>query len=67
MTPKQLHQLASASFDLMANRCLYSQGWRLAYKVDPKTQGIATLPIPPKAPVPQGFDRVLSQQIPTRA
>lgn len=56
----QLHQLTAASFDLMAGRRLYSQGWRLAYKVDPNTQGIVTLPIPPKDPVPQGFDRVLS-------
>lgn len=60
MTPKQIHALSAASFELMTRRHLYSQGWRLAYQLDPAGKGISTQPVPPKDPVPQGFDRVLS-------
>lgn len=53
-------ELERACWRMIANGQLFTQGWRLAVKVDRETLEQTTLPIPPGDPAPQGFDRLLS-------
>lgn len=56
---RHIQEQEKACWRMIGNGQLFSQGWRLAIKLDPKTLKQTTLPIAPGDPVPKGFGRVL--------
>jgi hypothetical protein len=56
---QQAQEVEKACWRMIADGKLFSRGWRLAIKLDPKTLKQTTLPLAPGDPVPAGFQRVL--------
>jgi hypothetical protein len=52
-------EVEKACWRMIGDGKLFSQGWRLAIKLNPKTLKQTTLPLAPGDPVPAGFQRVL--------